>query len=287
MLRTALKPRSLGLLAVAILIVIAFVQLGRWQLGVAEDEALRENLEKARAQQPVAIESILQPHTDFPNHESTRPVSATGEFGTDQVVVANRRLDGRTGFWLVAPLRVSATGATLPVLRGWIASPTDLPPVPSGTVTVTGGLAPPESPYAGESPPEGQLGSIDTSILVGRWSGDLYNAFVFQQTEAPEPAAGDLGELGELERVPTPSGDTGFKWRNAAYAFQWWIFALFALYLWWRIVRDEQRDDEEAEAEAQAQAEEAARGADSIPGDNGTRDPGEAAADEHHEHRHP
>lgn len=236
MLRTALKPRNLALFAVAALVVVAFIQLGRWQLGVAEDEALRESLERARSQQPVAVETVLQPHTDFPGELSTRPVSATGEYADDQVVVANRRLDGRTGYWVVAPLRVTATGATLPVLRGFVTSPADVPPVPPGTVTVTGGLAPPESPYAGPPPPEGQLGSVDTSVLVGRWSGELYNAFVFQQSESPSGPE----SLGSMERVPTPSGETGFKWRNAAYALQWWAFALFALYMWWRIVRDDQ-----------------------------------------------
>ncbi|WP_404384582.1 SURF1 family protein [Knoellia locipacati] len=247
MLRTALRPRNLALLAVAVLVVVAFVQLGRWQLGVAEDEALRESLEKARSQQPVAVERVLRPHSDFPGELSIRPVSATGEFGPDQVVVANRRLDGRSGYWVVAPLRVTATGATLPVLRGFVTSPAELPPVPTGTVTVTGGLAPPESPYAGAAPPEGQLGSVDTSVLVGRWSGDLYNAFVFQQEETPAAAPGSLGSM---QRVPTPSGETGFKWRNAAYALQWWAFALFALYMWWRIVRDEGREDAASERAA-------------------------------------
>ncbi|EAP97305.1 hypothetical protein JNB_17583 [Janibacter sp. HTCC2649] len=253
MLRSALKPRHLGLLAVALLIVIAFVQLGRWQLGVAEDEALRESLEKARGETPVLVETLLRPHEDFPNRLSTHPVSATGEFGTDQVVVAGRRLDGRTGFWVVAPFKVAATGATLPILRGFVASAADAPPVPTGTVTVTGGLAPPESPYAGPPPPEGQLGSIDTSVLVGRWPGELYNGFVFQQTEVPAPTATTLGAL---KRVPTPTGDTGFKWRNAAYALQWWVFALFALYLWWRTVRADTEDEAAMEA-----------------GDNGGRDP--------------
>lgn len=263
MLRTALRPRNLALLAVVVLVVVAFVQLGRWQLGVAEDEALRDSLERARSQRPVAVETVLEPHTDFPGELSTRPVSATGEFGEDQVVVANRRLDGRTGFWVVAPLRVASTGATLPVLRGFVTSPSDLPPVPSRTVTVTGGLAPPESPYAGASPPEGQLGSVDTSVLVARWPGELYNAFVFQQSETPAP---DPGSLGSLERVPTPSGETGFKWRNAAYALQWWAFALFALYMWWRIVRDERRDERLGEAGSEAPT---------TSGDNGARDAGE------------
>ena len=272
MLRTALKPRNLALLAVAVLVVVAFVQLGRWQLGVAEDKALRESLDEARSRQPVAVETVLRPHSDFPGELSTRPVSATGEFGADQVVVANRRLDGRTGFWVVAPLRVAATGATLPVLRGFVTSPTDLPPVPSGTVTVTGGLIPPESPYAGPAPPDGQLGSVDTSVLVSRWPGELYNAFVFQQAEAPAPEAASLGTM---QRVPTPSGETGFKWRNAAYALQWWAFALFALYMWWRIVRDEGREDAAAEAAAASAAAAAAEPAAEErggSGDNGPRD---------------
>lgn len=257
MLRSALKPRHLGLLAVAVLVVIAFVQLGRWQLGVAEDEALRESLKEAQSRQPVAIETVLRPHLDFPNTLSTHPVSAVGEFGTDQVIVAGRRLDGRTGYWVVAPLKVAATGANLPVLRGWVPSPEQAPPVPSGTVTVTGGLAPPESPYAGSPPPEGQLGSIDTSVLVNRWPGELYNAFVFQKSETPAPSA---AALGALERVPTPTGDTGIKWRNAAYAMQWWVFALFALYLWWRTVREDTvREDTEGEGSREA-------------GDNGERD---------------
>ncbi|MFW5469221.1 SURF1 family protein [Knoellia sp. CPCC 206435] len=241
MLRSARKPRHLALLAAAVLIIIAFVQLGRWQLGVAEDEASQEALERARSQRPVAVETVLTPHSDFPGELSTRPVAATGTFGPEQVVVANRRLDGRAGYWVVAPLRVSATGATLPVLRGFVTSPSEAPPVPTGEVTVTGGLAPPESPYAGEPPPEGLLASVDTSVLVGLWPGELYNAFVFQQEQEPAAAPANVGTM---QTVPTPTGETGFKWRNAAYALQWWAFALFALFMWWRIVKEDDGREE-------------------------------------------
>ena len=41
--------------------------------------------------------------------------------------------------------------------------------------------------------------------------------------------------------MPTPVGETGVQWRNAAYAVQWWVFALFALWMWGRMVRDETR----------------------------------------------
>ena len=39
--------------------------------------------------------------------------------------------------------------------------------------------------------------------------------------------------------MPTPLADTSIQWRNAAYAVQWWVFALFALWVWFRMVREE------------------------------------------------
>ena len=36
--------------------------------------------------------------------------------------------------------------------------------------------------------------------------------------------------------MPQASFTTGL--RNALYALEWWIFSLFALYIWWRAVRD-------------------------------------------------
>jgi surfeit locus 1 family protein len=144
-------------------------------------------------------------------------------------------------------------------------------------VTISGGLAPGESP----SPtpvPSGQIGSVDLSLLVNTWPGELYNAFGFVESEDPATASG-------LRTVPTPVGDTALQWRNAAYAVQWWIFALFALWMWARMVRDETR-----RARADAEAGDATASDDGSPtasdvvgpapgdrhrvpaGDNGARD---------------
>jgi surfeit locus 1 family protein len=44
--------------------------------------------------------------------------------------------------------------------------------------------------------------------------------------------------------VPPPAlVGSGLSWRNAAYALQWWVFALFAAYMWWRMVRDDHEDN--------------------------------------------
>ncbi|HZY01629.1 MAG TPA: hypothetical protein VFE92_19400, partial [Dermatophilaceae bacterium] len=46
-----------------------------------------------------------------------------------------------------------------------------------------------------------------------------------------------------VQRVPPPAQvGGGISWRNAAYALQWWVFALFAAYMWWRMVRDDYED---------------------------------------------
>ena len=126
------------------------------------------------------------------------------------------------------------------MLRGFVTAPESAAAPPSGVLTITGGLAPGESPYTGEPLPAGQLGSVDLSILVNEWPGDLYNAFLFLEKEDPASTSG-------LTAVPTPTAPTDLVWRNAAYAVQWWLFAGFAVWMWWRMVR-------------QADAEERARG---------------------------
>jgi len=111
--------------------------------------------------------------------------------------------------------------------------------------------------------PSGQIGSVDLSLLVNSWPGELYNAFGFIESEHPAAASG-------LTRVPTPVGDTGVQWRNAAYAVQWWIFAAFTLWMWGRMVRDETR-----RARAEAAPRPKAEPDDKEPvaaGDNGSRD---------------
>ena len=78
--------------------------------------------------------------------------------------------------------------------------------------------------------------------------------------------------------MPTPIGETGVQWRNAAYAVQWWIFALFALWMWVRMVRDETRRERAAAEGAAASGADDERAAEPgarepvVAGDNGARD---------------
>lgn len=42
------------------------------------------------------------------------------------------------------------------------------------------------------------------------------------------------------------------NWRNAAYAVQWWLFSLFVVWFWWRMLRDQFRAEQDAEPEPPA-----------------------------------
>ena len=48
MLRTALKPRWLGLLALVVVVMVAFSMLGLWQLNVARDKGRAEAVKARR-----------------------------------------------------------------------------------------------------------------------------------------------------------------------------------------------------------------------------------------------
>lgn len=242
--RTVLKPRWLGLLAVLVVVLVSFTLLGFWQLSVARDDAQSQAAYAAPRQPVVALTSLLQPHGAFPGDASSRRVSTTGRYdAAHQVVVPQRRLDGVSGSWVVTPFVVDATGARIAVVRGFVADsrggPSAAPaPTTTGDVALVGSVAPGESPSdLSASLPAGQLGSVDLGRLANLWPGDLYNAFLFVVSETPDATGASASAV--IQRVPPPPVPSGFTLRNAAYAVQWWVFALFAVYMYVRMVRDD------------------------------------------------
>jgi cytochrome oxidase assembly protein ShyY1 len=262
-LRTALRPRWLGLFAVVVAVMVSFGMLGLWQLNVARDKGRAEQVRAAPTLPVAEVAAVLTPHRPFPHDGTGRRITATGRYdGSAQVLVTPRLLRGQRGYWVVTPLVVRSTGARIAVVRGFVTDPAQaVAPDAVAEVTVSGTLAPGESaadspaadspaadrpaadrpaadsPAADEALPDGQLGAVDLAVLVNRWPGALYNAFVFATAEQPDVTS---VAAPAVERVPPPAlVGGGLEWRNAAYALQWWVFALFAAYMWWRMVRDD------------------------------------------------
>jgi cytochrome oxidase assembly protein ShyY1 len=234
-----LRPRWIGLFLILVVVVTACTLLGMWQLGVAQDKGRAEAVNAAANLQREPLEQVTQPHAPFEADFSNRPVSAAGTYDArDQILVVDRRLDGRVGSWVVTPLRTGQ--GTIAVLRGFVGgTPEALPEPPTGTVEVLGTLGPGESPRVDASPlPAPQRASVDLAALVNEWPGQLYNVVLLASSESVDGAAVDAGASG-LSRVPPPELPSHLNIRNAAYAIQWWVFGLFAVWMFVKIVRAE------------------------------------------------
>ena len=240
-LRVLLGPRWLGLHLLTVVVVVAFVLLGLWQLGRFEDSSARASARAAA--HPTPLSDVARPEQGLTGGAVGRAVTAQGRYDPAQVLVPGRSLAGRTGLYVVAGLRTD-DGALVPVLRGWVpAAPAPLPP--SGPVSVRGVLQPSESDAdatvdAAAPLPTGQVPYVGSDVLapaLGAADGrGLYDGYVALLSETPPPAEA-------IRHVPAAAraSDLG-RWRNAGYAAQWWIFAAAVLWLWGRGVRDVARE---------------------------------------------
>jgi surfeit locus 1 family protein len=120
------------------------IALGVWQL---ERKAWKENLIATLTARLSAPPQALPPSPAQPNDEFRR-VKLRGSFADGSALVftsgsALRRDVSGPGYWVMSPLRV-ADGGTVVVNRGFVADKNNIPPPPSGEVTLTGALRWPE-----------------------------------------------------------------------------------------------------------------------------------------------
>ena len=175
-----------------------------------------------------------------------RLVRVAGRFDADlQAVVVDRDSDGEQGSWVVTALRVQPGGedsvvdsTLIPVVRGWLPVGQEVPEPPPGRQQVTGVLEPSESDglrVRNRDPlPPGELEIVSSAELLSLWQPPLYQGFVIQQRPIPTPP---------LEVVAPPSRvSVVTDWQNAAYGIQWWLFGLFAIFWFGRMVRMESED---------------------------------------------
>ncbi len=248
MLRTTLRPQWLALLAVVLVAAAGMARLGQWQWDRAHDHAA-ENVAKRLAAPPVPIGAVLQARQTFTGAVADRAVVAAGRYdAVGQLLVPDRRLRGETGLWVLTPL-VLDDGSAVGVVRGWVASAADPAAapsaVPSGRVAVVGHLRPAEPP-ADRAPgevsglPAGQIDRVDATQLIRRWSWPLLTGYVVATGYRAVDGAAAPAVPASLRAVPVVSeGTGGLDLRNLSYAVQWFLFAGFGLFMWWRLVRDD------------------------------------------------
>lgn len=227
MLRLFFTRRWLGFLCLAALAATVMVLLGRWQWGRYElRSGINARMSAGTTAAPVEYANGVK--------EWTR-VSITGEFDPNlEILVRNRTVEGKNGYEILTPL-MRADGTAVLVDRGWVpphpSGPVhkpDVPPAPSGTVTVVGRVRAPESD------PRVQL-------LDGQWQARRVGvpeiAAKLPYKVAPTYITADADST---ELVPIPVSREN-DWLNFGYAFQWWIFAAGSIFAYFWLLRREHR----------------------------------------------
>lgn len=264
MLRSALRPQSLALLALCLGIATVFVLLSRWQL---ESSAQTRTVHDPGKEVVQPLRETLTPGEVLTADEADQAVEAVGRYVPGSTVLVDGRLqDGRSGWWAVSALQVAGTqgdwsGAevgtdiAVPVVRGWTDDPARVPDPPHNEdVAVVGRLLPQEAPVPTQGLEPGVVGSLSPAQLGNVWDLPVYSGFVTAAAETPAgrgPLVDDDGTLPD-DPVATADGlepvtvdqqptDTSPDLLNLFYALEWLVFAGFALWIWLSHVRDDHR----------------------------------------------
>jgi surfeit locus 1 family protein len=268
------RPRWIGVLVLALVVAGIFAALGQWQLGraVSNGADIYSETETVR---PLA--DVTTPQTPVLESQAAQRVTVSGHFvASGYGILADRLDEGTPGYWVIGQFEVDEPADTyLAVALGWTADGEAARASAlalsegAGAVSeeVTGRYLPTEAPAASDiekpittpSTLDGQ--PLETSMavasLINRWSefdgaADVYGGYLVLQDAPPGLTA---------IASPEPDRSVQLNWLNIFYAAEWVVFAGFAIYFWYRLVRDAW----ERELEEAAEASGASGAADSAP----------------------
>jgi cytochrome oxidase assembly protein ShyY1 len=213
-------------MAAALVVGAGCVALGFWQfdrLGQRHDrnDLIRRHLDAP----PVPVQDVARLGRNLPRSLQWRPVAATGRYDRGhELLVRNRVLDGRAGYYVLTPL-VTTDGAALLVVRGWVPSRNNaasrpvVPAPPAGAVAIIARLRPSEPSAGDAAAPEGQVRRIDVASIAATLPYEVYGGY--GELVRQRPAAAEAPQL-----LPAPEPSEG---PHLAYAFQWFVFATIAV----------------------------------------------------------
>lgn len=237
--RFLLTPRWWGINVFVLLAIPFCVFMGSWQLERFEDRVQNHRTadEKAaahRKEAPRPLEELLPVDKRTFGMQTT----ATGRYG-EQLLIPDRELDGKRGYYVLTLLRTDS-GKALPVVRGWLPGEADAakaPAPPTGEVTVTGALQASEVPgdngvSARSGLPPGQTAAISAASLVNLVPYDVYDAWVTLNQ-------GDSGMAAVPVKAPSNTGLDLKAFQNLGYTGEWFVFAGFVVFMWFRLFRRE------------------------------------------------
>jgi surfeit locus 1 family protein len=232
---TLRSPRFWLLTLAALVVAVTTFSLGQWQLRRADQKETLQAAIEAKKVLPALDNRALEATKNIASLLH-RTVTLQGVWQPERTVyLDNRPMSGKTGFWVLTPLKLQDTGQVILVQRGWVLRNFNdralLPDVqtPAGPVTVTGRIAPPPSKlYEFKGEDTGRLRqNIDLKAYQKETGLPLLDDVSLLQTGGPSE--------GLLRDWAAPNLGVD---KHYGYAFQW--FGLCALvvglYVWFQLI---------------------------------------------------
>ena len=205
----------LGLHLLAVVAVAVCVVMGLWQLGVYGAKHDDEAAAQARAA-PVDLLKVWGPDAAFTGDLVNRRVRIP--VGGYEELFKVKRPGGPD--WLAVTARVRGTASDIVVVFGRYPTPQPIDFVLPSSKTLTAILQPSEA-----------SGALSMAERVNHSKRDLFSGYAL---------ADDRVIALSFKPVKPPAPDVSWTvgLRNLAYALQWWVFGLFAGFMWWRMATD-------------------------------------------------
>ena len=237
--RAWFTPGLIGLHVFWLAAVIVCTLGGFWQFGSYENRQ-GAAADDARRDGVVDITQLWSAGDPMTTDLQNRTVTVNGEFAdsADQIWVTGAATRGDV--WLVAPFQVAGSDAALMVVRGkQSAVSAQLPAVPAGLTKLTVVLQP---SLGGAEPLDDRrvTSSITVASLLNELPFQLWSGYgVITDGAAPQTG-------GQLVDPPDPDVSWTVGLKNLAYALQWWVFAAFSVFMWWRMISEQVADAQES-----------------------------------------
>lgn len=255
------RPRWIAALVLALGVAAGFALLGQWQLdrAISSGTVVERDTETA-----LPLTEVAEPGGPPRQIAEGQKIETSGSFvAGDEQIINGRHNGGQSGYWIVSHF-VTAEGASIAVARGWTADADEAAAVRERLASamsiaslrpLTGRFLPSEAPTVPDADVDPHsMTTVSTAALINLWANwddqPVYQGYIVD-SEAPDG-------LTAIDS-PEPVVELPLNWLNIFYALEWAVFAGFAVFLWYRLVRDAwEREVEEAEIAAAFAAEAAA-----------------------------
>ncbi len=246
--QVARRPQWIAALLLVMAVAAVFAFLGKWQL---ERAVISGQNTDHQTETVVPLSTLAKPGGIVDERAAGHMASVGGGLDTNTLVILGDRMNGgQKGYWLVG--RFTTPEGELAEALGW--APTlesvtavrdRMQPTASTLIghEITGRFMPSEAPTV---PPDGadplSMTTMSVAALLNVWPESnrlMYTGYLV----ASVPPEG----LVKIDSTP-PVSDSTYNWLNIFYAIEWTVFAGFAFYVWYRLVRDRRERELEENA---------------------------------------